>query len=119
MIPEATAPDHDALIGHACRSVRIDLFAHEVIRDQPMLKDALTSNYDTLTLLQATTVSPVVTAAPDDYGRRIITARHGKCSCRDTLPASMRTHLTSLNFTTAESGGAQTQHSTHSCVPLQ
>ena len=109
LIPEATAPDHDALIVHACRSVRTDLLAHEVIRDQPMLKDTLTSNYDTLTLRQEATISTEVAASPDDYGRRIITARQGKCPCRDTLPASMRTHLTSLNFTTAESGGAQTQ----------
>ena len=107
MTPEATAPDHDALIVHACRSVRTDLLAHEVIRDQPMLKDTLTSNYDTLTLRQETTVSPVVTAAPGVYGREIITARQGKCSLRDTLPASMRTHLTPLDFTLES---VQTQH---------
>ena len=61
MTPEATAPDHDALIVYACRSVRTDLFAHEVIRDQPMLKDALTSDYDTLTLRQEAIILPVIT----------------------------------------------------------
>ena len=89
MTPEATAPDHDALIVHACRSVRTDLLAHEVIRDQPMLKDTLTSNYDTLTLRQETTVSPVVTAATGVYGREI-TLRQEECSRRDTLSVIMR-----------------------------
>jgi len=112
MTPEATAPDHDALIVYACRSVRTDLLAHEVIRDQPMLKDILTSNYDTLTLLQETTVSPVTTVAPDDYGRRLIKARQGECSRRDTLYVIMRPHLTPLNFTilTLTTVGVQSQH---------